>query len=688
VTQRSRRPHDPASAAPERQALSTNANGRRPGGRPVFPFTALIGQERMKRALLLNAVNPRLGGVLIRGEKGTAKSTAVRALAGLLPEIDVVVGCHYGCDPGSPDDWCADCQERVEPLPTASRRVPIVNLPVGATEDRLTGTIDIEEAIAQGRRRFEPGLLAAAHRGILYVDEVNLLNDHLVDVLLDVAAMGTNYVEREGISLSHPAQLILVGTMNPEEGDLRPQLLDRFALAVEVQGLDDRSERAEVVRRRIAFENDPLGFVEQWSAVEAEERERILAARALLPSVILSDRMLDLITHLCCDFQVDGLRGDIVMYKSAVTLAAYAGRSRVLEEDVRDAAELALLHRRRRQPFEQPRIDPDDLDRSIDNHRSQPPPPEPPESRSSDCTPTDQTRPEPEQQSAADEQVVTAGDPYAVRSLAPASPARQERASRAGRRSRVRSREGQGAYVRATPAGADTRDLALDATVRAAAPHQRRRREEQPDGPALLVRGPDLHEKVRETRAGNVILFAVDASGSMAARRRMAAAKQAVLSLLLDAYQKRDRVGLIAFRGSRAELLLPPTTSVDLAERRLQSLPTGGRTPLGHALQVGMLAFDRHRANHPEDVPLLLVVSDGRANVPVGKGDTGAELLALAGEVRARGIESVVVDTESGSMRVGMCRPLSEALGATYLPLEQLRAGELLTAARIGLGRA
>ena len=633
---------------------------RRAAGRPVFPFTALIGQDRMKRALLLNAVNPRLGGVLIRGEKGTAKSTAVRALASLLPEIEVVVGCHYGCDPASPDDWCADCLDRADsergPLAAATRRVPIVNLPVGATEDRLTGTIDIEEAIAQGRRRFEPGLLAAAHRGILYVDEVNLLNDHLVDVLLDVAAMGTNYVEREGISLSHPAQLILVGTMNPEEGDLRPQLLDRFALAVEVQGLDDRAERAEVVRRRIAFEDDPLGFMERWSAAEDDERQRILAARELLPSVILTDQMLDLITHLCTDFQVDGLRADIVMYKTAVTLAAYAGRTQVSEEDVRDAAELALLHRRRRQPFEQPRMDPADLDRSIENHRpEQPPEPEPDAAR-----PAAPARPArapaaatADSETPSEEQVIAGGDPYAVRNLAPAAPARQERASRAGKRSRVRSKDGQGAYVRARQAGPETRDLALDATVRAAAPHQRRRREQRPDGPALLVSGPDLHEKVRETRAGNVILFAVDASGSMAARKRMAAAKQAVLSLLLDAYQKRDRVGLIAFRGSKAELLLPPTTSVDLAERRLQSLPTGGRTPLGHALQVGMLAFERHRANHPEDVPLLLVVSDGRANVPVGSGDPASELLALAGEIRARGIESVVVDTESGSMRVG-----------------------------------
>ncbi|MGE3912227.1 MAG: putative cobaltochelatase [Chloroflexota bacterium] len=670
-------------------------NGRKLAGRPVFPFTALIGQERMKKALLLNAVNPRLGGVLIRGEKGTAKSTAVRALAGLLPEIAVVVGCHYGCDPAAPDDWCADCQERNGPLPVAARRVPIVNLPVGATEDRLTGTIDIEAAIGEGRRRFEPGLLAAAHRGILYVDEVNLLNDHLVDVLLDVAAMGTNYVEREGISLSHPAQLILVGTMNPEEGDLRPQLLDRFALAVEVEGLDNRAERAEVVRRRIAFEDDPLAFVARWGQAEDEERARILSARELLPSVILDDRMLDLITHLCTDFKVDGLRADIVMYKTAVTLAAYAGRSRVVEEDVRDAAELALLHRRRRQPFEQPRMDPGDLDRSIEEHRSQNPPPEQERPQEQQAE-TSQTSPPDNQdqqdgQSSTDEQVVAASDPYAVRAIAPAATLREERPKRAGRRSRVRTRDGQGAYVRAEPARPETRDLALDATLRAAAPHQRRRKQvraEESGGPAFLVKPADLHGKVRETKAGNVILFAVDASGSMAARKRMAAAKQAVLSLLMDAYQKRDRVGLISFRGERADLLLPPTTSVDLAEQRLQTLPTGGRTPLGHALQVGLLSFERHKANHPEDVPLLLVVSDGRANVSVGSGTPVAEILALAGEIRARGIQSVVVDTEAGGMRVGLCRPLSEALGATYVPIDQLRAGSLVSAANIGLGRA
>ncbi|MCC6177736.1 MAG: putative cobaltochelatase [Chloroflexi bacterium] len=676
------------ASSPGTRAAHTAASFRTSSvRRPVFPFTALVGQGRMKRALLLNAVNPALGGVLIRGEKGTAKSTAVRALANVLPEIDVVVGCPYGCDPGQPDDWCAECAERPTPLPAARRRVPIVNLPVGATEDRVAGTIDIEDAIAHGRRTFEPGLLAAANRGILYVDEVNLLNDHLVDVLLDVAAMGTNYVEREGISLSHPARFILVGTMNPEEGDLRPQLLDRFALAVEVEGLPERTERTEVVRRRIAFEADPLGFAERWHAEETAERDRILAARLVLPRVVVGDRMLDLIAHLCCDFQVDGLRADIVMYKTAATLAAYAGRTSVVEGDVREAAELALLHRRRRQPFQQPRLDPGDLDRSIDEHRSReeepPPPPPPAQAHGDDSETNEQQADRPPEGEAPAEQIVAAGDPYAVRRIAP-EPSRDERPTRAGRRSRVKSRDGRGTYVAAAPAPASTTDLALDATMRAAAPHQCTRRAERPDGPALQVRHDEFRTKVRETRAGNVILFAVDASGSMAAQRRMAAAKQAVLSLLLDAYQKRDRIGLIAFRGPKAEVILPPTTSVELAERQLQSLPTGGRTPLGHALQLGLLTFERHKLSHPEDVPLLLLVSDGRANVPLGKSDPTTDALLLAEEIRARGISSVVVDTEAGAMRMGLCQPLSEALGARYLPLEQLRAGDLVAAVRAG----
>ena len=653
----------------------------------MFPFSAIVGQERMKRALVLNAVNPRIGGVLVRGEKGTAKSTAVRALATVLPELAVVVGCRYGCDPERRDQLCAECreQEGLGTLAVTERRVPIVNLPVGATEDRVTGTIDIEDAILKGERRFEPGLLAAANRGILYVDEVNLLNDHLVDVLLDAAAMGVNYVEREGISLSHPAGFILVGTMNPEEGDLRPQLLDRFALAVEVEGLADRRQRADVVRRRIAFETDPVAFATAWEQEEAAERERIARARAALPSVVLDDRTLDLIAHLCADFGVDGLRADIVMHKAATTLAAYAGRARVGEEDVRDAAELALPHRRRRQPFQQPGFDREEIERAIDDRLkerddgSEPSPPaDSPETPDADAT---------EPPGPSKDEVFASGEPYAVRPIDP--PARRdERPRRPGRRGRSRTQTSSGQYVAARPAGEDVGEVALDATVRAAAPKQAARRAADPDGPALRVRRADLREKVRETRTGNLILFAVDASGSMAARRRMTAAKEAVLSLLVEAYQKRDRVGLIAFRGADAEVLLPPTKSVELAERSLSSLPTGGRTPLAQALRLAHHTFERHATTHPEDVPLLVVVSDGRANVPLGGGGVAAGVAGWAAELRARGVHAVVVDTESGGMRMGLARELSRQLGGPHLPIEQLRAGDLLTAVHQTVGRA
>ena len=315
----------------------------------------------MKRALLLNAVNPKIGGVLVRGKKGTAKSTAVRSLAALLPEVTVVQGCPYNCSPDERQGLCARCEPGVEALPVV-RQIPIIDLPVGATEDRLVGSLDIEEAIKTGNRVFEPGLIAATHRGILYIDEVNLLNDHLVDILLDAAAMGRNYVEREGISITHRSEFILVGTMNPEEGDLRPQLLDRFGLAVEVDSRFTPEERMQVVKRRIAYEADPQGFMAEWSQSEKEERERVVRSQKLLPQVVVSDDILALITSICAEYDVDGMRGDIVMYKTAATIAAYEDRTEVNAEDVREAAKMALRHRQRRQPFQTPNLCTEQLD--------------------------------------------------------------------------------------------------------------------------------------------------------------------------------------------------------------------------------------------------------------------------------------------------------------------------------------
>lgn len=326
----------------------------------LYPFSAVVGQETMQLALLLNAINPAIGGVLIRGQKGTAKSTAARALAVLLPPLEKA-------------DFTIEMRTngRVETmayarLAAASR---FVELPVGASDDRVVGTLDIEHALQAGQRRFEPGLLAQANGGILYVDEVNLLADHIVDVLLDAAASGVNTVEREGISVSHPARFILVGTMNPEEGDLRPQLLDRFGLAVEVVGQPEPAVRAEIVRRRIAYEANPAEFYARFVESEERLRQRIVAAQALLPQVSLSEGLLELITHICAGSGVDGLRADITIYKTAITLAAWEGRRQVIVEDVRQSAELALLHRRRRRPFEEPGLDQQQLDDLIQQHQ-------------------------------------------------------------------------------------------------------------------------------------------------------------------------------------------------------------------------------------------------------------------------------------------------------------------------------
>lgn len=328
--------------------------------RPVFPFTAIVGQESMKLALLLNVVSPVIGGVLIRGEKGTAKSTAVRALAKLLPEMAVVVGCRFRCDPDDAAHLCPECLDRTadgQSLPRAMATARMVELPVGATEDRVVGALDLEQAIQEGKRRFEPGVLAQANRSILYVDEVNLLDDHIVDVLLDAAAMGVNTVEREGVSFSHPARFVLVGTMNPEEGELRPQLLDRFGLCVEVRGIAEPGDRVTVVRRLEAFEADPEGFARQYDEAEQALGRKLAAARARVGRVRISDEGLADIARLAIALDVDGHRADLVMMRAAKGLAALEAREEVTREDLRRAAQLALPHRMRRRPFEEVGVD-------------------------------------------------------------------------------------------------------------------------------------------------------------------------------------------------------------------------------------------------------------------------------------------------------------------------------------------
>jgi magnesium chelatase subunit D len=620
-----------------------------------YPFSAIVGQENLKLALLLNAVSPEVGGVLVRGEKGTAKSTAVRGLARLLPPIKVVSGCPYSCDPESPNPECP-AGEHPEDASWEWRPVRLVELPVGASTDRLTGTLDIERALTEGKKAFESGLLAAAHRGILYVDEVNLLSDHLVDLLLDVAAMGTNYVEREGVSVRHPSRFILVGTMNPEEGELRPQLLDRFGITVEVSGNPDAQERVEIVRRRMSYETHPEGFAGEWAAADAALARGVQEARERLPITHLPGETLHKIAALCMQLGVDGLRGDLVTAKAARALAAWEARDVVATEDVRRAALLALAHRRRRNPFEEAAVDPEELEKLLPED----PDPDPPGGGGArGSTPEEPSEARP----GTGERTFSATEGFDTRLLEVPD---KGRGGPLGRRSRVVGHHGHPVGDR--EADDNPEDLALAATVRAAAPHQRGRDQ---TGPGLDLRREDLRTNVREGREGNLVLFVVDASGSMAARKRMSAVKGAVLSLLTDAYQRRDKLALISFRGEGAQILLPPTSGVELAASRLADLPTGGRTPLAAGLQKAAEVLERERLREKERRPLLVLLTDGRSTA-------GPDPRGAAAQLRRLGVAAVVVDTEEGYVRLGMAGALAEAMAARCLQLEELRAGSLV----------
>lgn len=662
----------------------------------VFPFTAIVGQDRMKRALILNAISPQIGGVLIRGERGTAKSTAARALAALLPEIDVVADCPFHCDPHNPEGMCDNCRERVErgeTLPIARRRIPFVDLPVSATEDRVVGTLDIELAIQKGERRFEPGVLAAANRGLLYVDEVNLLDDHVVDLLLDSAAMGINVVEREGISFQHPARFILVGTMNPEEGELRPQLLDRFALCVEIRGIPDPEARAEIVQRHLEFERDPAIFRARWEPSEQALSQEIERARALLPQVRYTRADLRTIAQVTTAMQVDGHRADIVILKAALAHAAFEGRTQIAERDILLAAELALPHRLRRQPFQEVAQETRNLQEIVEeahreNHEGSkeppssgghvPPPPLPPEAGEASGDSADAAasvlkghqaeplgQPDPPQ---VDLQV-RPGRTFRPRRLA--TPLDRLTRRLPGKRSFTHTHRKRGRYVQACVPKGPCTDIALDATFRQAAPYQVRRPH---NGTAVTIHKEDLRQKVRVRRAGNLILFVVDASWSMAAAERMEATKGAVLSLLMDAYQKRDRVGLIVFQKEGARVVLQPTSSVERAKRVLERIPVGGKTPLSAGLLLAYQVFDLEQRRDKEAMPLMILLTDGAGNVSLTGESPHEEAVKLGRMMRRRGIRSVVINMEHPSFDRGLADALAEALGAPCYRLEKLEA--------------
>lgn len=596
---------------------------------PPYPLSAIVGHDRLLLSLLLCAVRPEIGGVLIRGEKGTAKSTAVRALAAVLGQAD------------------------------AGAR--LVELPIGATEDRVIGSLDLQRVLRDGEHAFSPGLLARAHGGVLYVDEVNLLPDHLVDILLDAAAMGRVHVERDGVSHNYESRFVLIGTMNPEEGELRPQLLDRFGLAVDVHASRDVSVRSAVIRARLAYEADPAGFASRHAAEDGELARRIAAARNLVDDVELPDRELNRIAALCAAFDVDGMRADLVVARTAVAHAAWRGAKTVAAEDIRVAAELALPHRRRRDPFDDPGIDPDQLDQLLADTGPEPEP-DPSGGGQSVDAPTDG-------------QVHQGHSPSVTRPSAPPAAPFRTRAltvpgvgdGAAGRRSAARN--SSGAAVGGSRKG---HGLHLFATVLAAADRNPGRGPLRPDV-------EDIRRAQRIGLEGNLVIFVVDASGSMAARDRMAAVSGAALSLLRDAYQRRDKVAVISFRGDDARLLLPPTTSAHIAARRLARFDTGGTTPLARGLRAARDVVLRERARDRSRRPLVVVLTDGRAT---GGPDPLGHSRIAAAQLAAEGTAAVVIDCETSYIRLGLAADLAAHLGAPVFRLEHLRADGLTAVVR------
>lgn len=643
----------------------------------VFPFIAISGQEKIKNALIWNVINPKIGGVLISGEKGTAKSTLVRGLSNLLDEKTVI------------------------------------DLPLNITEDRLIGSIDIKSTVQYGVKKIEYGLLKDAHNNILYIDEVNLLSDHIIHYLLSVTSSNINIVEREGISLSHPSKFILVGTMNPEEGKIRAQFLDKFGLYVEVEGIRDIFERSEITKQRISFEKDTKVFLERYSEEEKDLNRRIKDAIKSLDKVKVTENAIKLASTLSRDAYSEGHRAEIIIIETAKAIAIFDGRYMLTADDIKIAAKYVLPHRMREKPSEDKnQIEEDqenkeedmdqenmeneekqeseesqenegDMDQENDNPiESQ----ENNESRqdNEDDLKDESTEEESNQEEESnskediddldDEEIQDIGAAFNVNDWI-----QQEKVKKsnfgAGKRNIVKTSTNQGRYIRAIKPKNKIGGIALDSTIRTAALHQKYRDKR---GKAIAIEMDDVRVKVREKRTGNSILFIVDASGSMGARNRMEAVKGAICSLLNDAYQKRDKVGMVAFRKNEAEVLLNITRSVDLAKKQLEILPTGGRTPLAQGIKTSLELIRAERFKDEDTLPILVLVSDGRANASINGGNAMEEAMKEASKVKLQGYKSIMIDTENDFIQMNFAKDIAKLMGATYYKIENLKSDQLI----------
>ena len=634
----------------------------------TYPFTAVVGQEQAKRALLIALVNPYAGGLLIGGRKGTAKTTLVRATQELL----------------------------------APRK--IIDLPLNVTEDMLFGSIDIEYAVSKGERRFLPGILGRANDNVLYIDEANLLRQELLTAVLDANSAGFNHVERDGISFTHEVNYTVIGTMNPEEGVLPGHVLDRFGMYVDVQGELETTSRVEIIKRALAFGKNIAEFRKQYAQETEELRELINVSRETLAQVEISEAMMQLAAQMCAQAYCAGHRAEIYLLEAARAIAALAKRTYILPQDMQEAAVYVLPHRMRTPPEpeemeqedqeqneeQEENQDPQDDNQSEDNQPDElPPPPQLPDNEddgSDDNSDENEEQDEDKQeerdsnQLAPEEQIADIDRSFKIPKLVLDMGKNTALRRGSGKRSATKTDLKQGRYVRAELPKSKVEDLAFDATIRAAAPYQRMR---EANGCALNIQKEDLRQKVREKRIGNTFLFAVDASGSMGARERMSSVKGAIFYMLQDAYQKRDRVGMIAFRRQKAEVLLPITRSVDLAQKRLAEMPTGGKTPLADGLATALLTLAKLNKKDSELEPILVLVTDGRANaVEENGGDPIEAAIKMAEKIRKAKITSVVIDTENDFIKLGVAKKVAQAMGASYYNLRQLSKEQILRIVR------
>ena len=651
-----------------------------------FPFTAIIEQKKMKLALILNAINPKIGGVLIKGTKGTAKTTAVRALADLLPEIRIVKNCAFNCNPDNLKEACHDCQKKIldgsfAPEQIEYKKMQVINLPINSTEDRVVGSINMKDALMKGIKSLDPGILAEANRNILYIDEVNLLADNVADVLLDSAAMGINIIEREGISFHHPSNFILIGTMNPEEGNLRPQLLDRFGLSVDIERIEDVDQRILIIKYSEEYQEDQSSFYHKFEEEQLKLSQQIVQAREILKSVTISDRALKKIVEICIAFQTDGHRADITISRTAKTIAAFNNRLTVEDKDIKEAAKLALIHRLRRLPFEDQNIDDSKIDELFDGEKEE----EDPKLEEKNLQ---------NNQSDMDNQSIDFNDlnqlsndkmiyntkeekfqinkSINVDKILPNNKKR-ETMNTSGQRISHPTHSNRGKYIGGQSPNSfkfsTNQDIALNETLNNAAVEPENRNALN-NNRKITIKEEHIQTKRRSGKSSYLIIFCIDGSGSMGVNKKMEAVKGVIFSILQKNYIYRDKVSLVVFRKDRAETILPPTRSIDLAYKLLKEIPTGGTTPLVAGLIKAMDISLEETRKKTGYIPLIILITDARNNVCIH--DSIDDVLKVGEEIAKNKTEMIIIDTEHSDVRLELCKKLQKSTNAIYYHIENL----------------